>query len=137
MFEFTCYALAIVAVLWLRAERPTVATATPAPVEVAPIVDDLPSLGELMAEAEAMTAPVQPVPAVAAAIAEPVAIATVKVAELPILVVEVDPAEIDVVNFAAMTAVQLRKECQARGIRWRNVRGSKHLSKAEMLAALA
>jgi hypothetical protein len=102
MFDIALYALAVLFVLWVRAERPT-----PAPVEVA--------------------------------IAEPVAIATVKVAEPPILVAEeVDPAEIDVVCFEAMTAVQLRKECQTRGIRWRNAHGkSKHLSKAEMLAALA
>jgi len=136
MFDIALYALAIVAVLWLRAERPTVATATPAPVEVAPIVDDLPSLPELMAEAEAMTEGTTPdlallaevaaeVPAQPAAIAAPVVVAVVEVADAP-------------TEFAAMTAVQLRKECQTRGIRWRNAHGkSKHLSKTEMLAALA
>ena len=39
--------------------------------------------------------------------------------------------------YATLTAVQLRKECTAIGIKWRNVYGSKHFSKAEMLTALA
>lgn len=39
--------------------------------------------------------------------------------------------------FGQLTATQLRKLCSDRNIKWRNVRGSKHLSKAEMIIALA
>jgi hypothetical protein len=39
--------------------------------------------------------------------------------------------------FGHMSATQLRKLCSDRNIKWRNVRGSKHLSKAEMIIALA
>lgn len=41
-------------------------------------------------------------------------------------------------HYATLTAVQLRKECSAQNVKWRNAHGtSKHLSKAEMLTALA
>ena len=43
----------------------------------------------------------------------------------------------DTPQYATLTAVQLRKKCTAIGIKWRNVYGSKHLSKAEMFKALA
>lgn len=39
--------------------------------------------------------------------------------------------------FGHMSATQLRKLCSDQNIKWRNVRGSKHLSKAEMTIALA
>ena len=43
----------------------------------------------------------------------------------------------DARHYATLTAVQLRKECSAIGIKWRNAHGkSKHMSKAEMLEAL-
>ncbi len=43
----------------------------------------------------------------------------------------------DVPNWAAIAPLQLRKECQARGIRWRNFHGeNRHLKKAGMVAAL-
>jgi hypothetical protein len=98
-------------------------TAEPAPQSIAPVppvVDDLPTLPELLAEAEVLTA--RPVPAVAAAVAAPVAVAVVKV-EAP--------------DYAALTSAQLRKECSRRAIAWRGVReGGKHLTKAQMLKAL-
>lgn len=116
MFDIALYALAVLFVLWVRAERPT-----PAPVEVAPIEDDLPTLGELLAEAEAMTA--KPAPAVAATIAEPVAVAVVKVA----------PA----IDYSTLKTPQLRKLCSQRGITWRNALGvNRHLPKAAMVEAL-
>ena len=40
-------------------------------------------------------------------------------------------------HYANLTAGQLRKECSAQNIRWRNAHGSKHLSKSAMLSALA
>jgi hypothetical protein len=40
--------------------------------------------------------------------------------------------------WAEMTPEQLRKACQQQGIKWRNAHGkSKHLKKAEMVAALS
>lgn len=115
-FEFVCYAAAILTVLWLRAE-PQAHT----PIAVAPVpVDDLPTLPELLAEAEVLTA--RPVPAVAAAVAAPIAIARV----------EVEPAT----NWAKMTSQELRKECSRRGIAWRGVREGKHLTKPQMVKAL-
>lgn len=101
-------------------------TAEPAPqvAAIAPPVDDLPSLGELLSEAEALTA--RPVPAVAAAVAAPVAIARV----------EVEP--VAAIDYRAMTSQELRKECSRRAIAWRNAHGKgKHLRKAEMVKALA
>ena len=40
-------------------------------------------------------------------------------------------------DYHGMTTTQLRKECQAQGIKWRNAHGTRHLSKAEMIAALS
>jgi len=95
-------------------------------VEAVPDVQ-LPTLEELMAEAEALIA--KPLPpraaalvAQAAAVSAPVAVSVVKV-EAP--------------AWAAMTAVELRKECQRRGVAWRNAHGAgKHLRKGEMVRAL-
>ncbi|PSN13960.1 hypothetical protein C7293_13790 [filamentous cyanobacterium CCT1] len=117
MFDLFCYAVAILAVLLFVGEAPE---PTPDPV---PPVDDLPSLPELLAEAEALTA--RPVPAVAAEAIAPVAVARV----------EVEP--VATIDYAAMTSVQLRKECSRRGVAWRGVRdGGKHLTKPQMLEAL-
>ena len=39
---------------------------------------------------------------------------------------------------ATVTSAELRRQCQAAGIRWRNAHGpSRHLTKTEMIAALA
>ncbi|MGG6242552.1 hypothetical protein ACQ4N7_28405 [Nodosilinea sp. AN01ver1] len=108
MFDIFLYAVAIVAVLWFVGEP---SEATPATV---PVPDVAPQ-----------SEPPRPVPAVAAAIATPVAIARVEVA------VSAKP-------IAAMTSAELRKECQRRCIAWRNAHGKgKHLRKGEMLEALA
>jgi hypothetical protein len=116
-FEFVCYAAAVLIVLWLRAEHQA---ATPIAVAPVLLVDDLPTLPELLAEAEVLTA--RPVTTVAAAVAAPVAIARV---------------EVPTVDIAKMTSAELRKECRRRGIAWRGVRdGGKHLTKPQMVKAL-
>jgi hypothetical protein len=57
----------------------------------------------------------------AATISQPVAVAVVKV-EAP----------------KTMTSAELRRRCQSAGIKWRNAHGQgRHLSKGEMIAALA
>ena len=117
-FEIFMYTAAILTVLWLRAEPQTAP-----PIAVAPAmqpVDDLPALPVLLAQAEKLTA--RPVPAVAAAVAAPVAIVRV---------------EVPTPDWAKMTNAELRRECSRRGIAWRNAHGKgKHLLKKEMLKAL-
>jgi hypothetical protein len=52
------------------------------------------------------------------------------------LVVKVEAA--DYAAYASLRTPQLRKLCSHRGITWRNAHGtSKHLSKGEMVQALA
>jgi hypothetical protein len=114
-FEFVCYALAVLTVLWLRAE-PQVTT----PIAVAPavLVDDLPTLPAL--PAEVLTA--RPVPAAAAEMAAPVAIVRV---------------EVPTPDWAKMSNAELRRECARKNIAWRNAHGKgKHLLKGEMIKAL-
>jgi hypothetical protein len=44
---------------------------------------------------------------------------------------------VEVVDWKAIDPFQLRRECQVRGIRWRDAHGrNKHLRKAEMVRAL-
>lgn len=118
MFGFFLFAVLFVALCLFTAE-PAPQVITPVPV----VEDDLPSLGELLAETEALTA--RPVPAVAAEIAAPVAIARVEVAPVA-------------TDYAAMSSQELRRECSRRGIAWRGVReGGKHLTKPQMVKALA
>ncbi|MBW4486016.1 MAG: hypothetical protein KME14_26125 [Tildeniella torsiva UHER 1998/13D] len=91
------------------------------PITSPPVVDDLPTLEELMAEALIA----RPLPAVAATVAAPVAIARVHVAAT---------------DWQAMTSAQLRKECSKATprIAWRNAHGKgRHLRKEEMLRALS
>jgi hypothetical protein len=55
--------------------------------------------------------------------------------EVPAIVV---PEPVVSIAWAALSPEQLRKECSARAIKWRNAYGkNKHLRKAEMVAALA
>jgi hypothetical protein len=80
--------------------------------------DHIPDAGE-MVESDPTN---QHYPAMAAIIAEPVATLVVKVEAAP----------------KPVTSAELRRQCQAAGIRWRNAHGQgRHLSKAEMLQALA
>ncbi len=132
MFEVFCYTAAIVFVLWIRATpEPTVAT--PAPE----LVDDLPSLQELLTTAAAMTAP-EPVeestPAaatVAATISTPVAVLQVATPA------PVEESTATATAWATLTSQELRRACQDRGIRWRDAHGAGlHLKKPEMVAAL-
>ncbi|MBC7515505.1 MAG: hypothetical protein H7237_03580 [Alkalinema sp. FL-bin-369] len=68
----------------------------------------------------------------------PAAVNVAKSIARPGAVLSIPTAPIDVPNhYATLTAVQLRKECSAQNIKWRNVCGSKHLSKSAMLSALA
>jgi len=118
LFDIALYAAAIVGVLWLRAETPA-----PAPVAPAPLPDvDLPPLEKLVAEAETLAA--KPVPAMAAAMAAPAAIA----------LVEVQPVA---TNYSTMTSQELRHHCTRRGIAWAHTRGrNRHMLKPAMVAAL-
>ena len=116
-FEIFMYTAAILAVLWLRAEPQT-----PTPIAAAMVlpVDDLPTLPKLLAPAEVLTA--RPVPAAAAEMAAPVAIARV---------------EVPTPDWAKMSNAELRRECAKRNIAWRNAHGKgKHLLKGEMIKAL-
>lgn len=114
-FEIFLYALAILTVLLLRAEpAPQVKAIAPQPVE-----DDLPSLEELLVEAEQLTA--RPVPTVAAKVSAPVAIAVIKLTP----------------DRSKMTVAQLREECDRQSIPWENTRGKgKHMLKGVMIEKL-
>lgn len=96
-------------------------------------------VGELLfSELETVEAP-KPARTVAKTIAQP----TVLAIEIPGTVINYGTSDaekegIAIAADATLTAVQLRKECSALGIKWRNAHGtSKHLTKAEMLQALA
>jgi hypothetical protein len=82
--------------------------------------DHVPDAGEMVADPFAPEA--NPAYAsVAATLAAPVATLVVPVAN----------------EYHGLTTVQLRKECQAQGIKWRNAHGTRHLSKGEMIEALS
>ena len=109
-FDFFLYAAAIIGVLLLRAETPA-----PAPVALASE-----PAGEQNGETAIALNPA-PAPAMAAAIAEPIAIARLKVAH----------------DYSAMSSPSLREECSRRGIAWAHARGrNKHMLKPAMVAAL-
>ena len=102
--------------------------------------------GELMFAEHAQSAPsTQPIaprdPDIAEDIAEAIAPAVCTLAKAiarPGAVLSIPTEAIAKTNpYATLTAGQLRKKCTAIGIKWRNVYGSKHLSKAEMFKALA
>jgi hypothetical protein len=105
-------------------------------------------VGELLfSELETKPAPVaveQPTPAPVRTVAKTIAQPTVLAIELPAVeeIADADKETIalaaDARHYATLTSVQLRKECSALGIKWRNAHApSKHLSKSEMLQALA
>ena len=55
-----------------------------------------------------------------------------------VLSIPTEEAIVKTNQYATLTAVQLRKECSAQNIRWRNAHGtSKHLSKSAMLSILS
>jgi hypothetical protein len=65
---------------------------------------------------------------------QPEMIAAIPAAMAPVatLTIRTTPA------YQAMTTTELRQECQAQGIKWRNAHGKgKHLSKAQMIEALS
>lgn len=114
-------AIAIASTVYLFAGFVKIAT-VPKPVALSvPVAAELPTQQELDAVMEAL--------AIAAA---PLAF----VAEEPTVS---QPQETSVPNWAAIAPEQLRKECQARGIKWRNADPltGKHLRKAAMVKALA
>jgi len=46
--------------------------------------------------------------------------------------------QVEATDYSALTSAQLRKVCSQRGITWRNAKAQgRHLSKADMIAALA
>ena len=102
-------------------------------------------VGELMfaeyAQSAPSTQPIAPDTDLAEDIAEAIAPAVCTLAKSiarPSAVLSIPAEAIAKTNpYATLTAVQLRKECTAIGIKWRNVYGSKHFSKAELLTALA
>jgi hypothetical protein len=127
-FEIFLYAAAILTVLWLRAEPTPIAAPVP--------VDDLPTMQELLTEAEVLTA--RPVPAAAAEMAAPVAIARVEDAWIAELEVEPPSPTATADYLETWSAQELRRECSSQGIAWRNAHGKgKHLTKAQMIKALA
>ncbi len=77
---------------------------------------------------------VAPIATVAKTIARPAVLAL----DVPDVLKETIALDVDACRYQSMTSPQLRQECGKVGIQWRNAHGrSKHLSKAEMLAALA
>ena len=135
-FEIFMYTAAILTVLWLRAEHQA-----PTPIAVAPVqpVDDLPTMPELLAEAEALTAPpVVTSRTVAADMVEPAAIARVEDGWISELEVEPPSLTATADYLETWSAQELRRECSHWGIAWRNAHGKgKHLTKAQMIKALA
>ena len=116
LFEILCYAVAIVGTLAFFG-NPTPATAIEAPQpQTSTEADHFRDVTKMT------TAPAPaPAPAMSQAIAQPVAT----------LVVKVDAPK-------TLTSAELRRQCQAAGIRWRNAHGQgRHMSKGEMIAALA
>ena len=94
------------------------------------------------AQSSPSTQPIAPRdPDLAEDIAEAIAPAVCTLAKAiarPGAVLSIPDAPIAKTNpYATLTAGQLRKECSAQNIKWRNVYGSKHLSKTEMFEALA
>jgi hypothetical protein len=110
-FDIALYALAIIAVLILRAESHT---ATVAPTEPQPQPIEAPKPIEGM-----------PAPAMAQTIAAPVVSLTI-------------PTESSTAtDYATLKTPELRKLCSAKHITWRNAKGKNaHLSKGEMIQAL-
>jgi hypothetical protein len=109
MFEAFLYALAIIAVLIVRA-NPTPATEAPTAAPEAP---------QTTAPAPAPA----PAPAMAQAISQPVATLTIR-------------TEAPSTDYSTLKTPQLRKLCSQRGITWRNAHGKKHLRNAEMIEML-
>lgn len=77
---------------------------------------------------------VSPTPAMAMAMSPGAVLA---VDDIPDVEKETIAQSVDSVRYQKMSITQLRKECSAIGVEWRNVHGqSKHLTKKEMLEAL-
>jgi hypothetical protein len=74
------------------------------------------------------------------ALTETFAIAETVTLAQPILTVDMDVVDLGAVaeNLVILSSQELRQLCQRHGVKWRNAHGkSKHLSKPEMVAALA
>jgi hypothetical protein len=117
-FLYLCIALYVVGELLFKEYAQT----EPSPIE-API----PAIADPWEE-------VAPTPAIAKTIARPAVLAV----DVSDAVKESIAIDADARRYQGMTSPQLRQECGKVGIQWRSVHGkNKHLSKAEMLAALA
>lgn len=93
-------------------------------------------VGELLFS-ELESVPAVEVPKPVRSMAKTIASPVVKSVEVPDVAKETIALEADRDRYQVMTSPQLRKECTAIGIKWRNAYGKRHLSKAEMLIALA
>jgi hypothetical protein len=116
-FLYLCIALYVVGELLFKEYAQT---------EPAPIDAPIPAIADPWEE-------VAPTPAIAKTIARPAVLAV----DVPDAVKESIALDVDARRYQGLTSPQLRQECGKVGIKWRNAHGSKHLSKAEMLAALA
>jgi hypothetical protein len=114
MFEVFCYTAAIVFVLWIRATPATAIEAPTAP-QPQPIIEAMPET--------------TPAPAMAHTITEPVVSVTIRT--------EAPKGTEAPADLATLTSAELRRRCQSAGVKWRNAHGTRHLSKAEMVQALA
>jgi hypothetical protein len=125
---YLCIAIVVVGQLLFQEYAQSAPIAAPG-VEVAPIV--VPDVEPAEVDVWEWAEPI-PVQSIAKTIARP----AVLVVEVPEVVQE--SIALDVDRYQDMTSPQLRQECGKVGIQWRSVHGkNKHLSKAEMLAALA
>ena len=115
-FDLFLYAVAIIAVLLLRA---TPATAIEAPTTYGKVC--------LTCQTNPVVQTTAPAPAMAQTITAPVATLTI-----PTESSTEAPADL-----ASLTSAELRRRCQSAGVKWRNAHGTRHLSKAEMVQALA
>jgi hypothetical protein len=108
-------AIAIASTLYLVAGFAAVATVHKPVAPVVPATAELPTQEEVDAVIEALTLAAAPL-------------------ALP---VTLQPLKTTAPDWAAIAPTQLRKECTARAIKWRNAHGkNRHMKKFEMVAAL-
>jgi hypothetical protein len=120
---YLCIALAVVGQLLFQEY------VSPEVTEVSP---ELGATSPEVTEVDPWEEPIAPVATMAKTIARPEAVLVVSESEMEAIAIDADAQ-----RYRGMGAIELRKECSAIGIKWRNAHGvSQHLSKAEMLDAL-
>lgn len=131
---YLCIAIAVVGQL-LFAEYTQSAPVAVEQSEPAPIADEWEDVAPTPLPRDGVVCPVEPLPVVTCA--KEIDRPAVLVVDIPDAQKESIAIAIDATRYQSMTSPQLRQECSAIGIKWRNAHGtSKHLSKAEMLTAL-